>query len=217
MKVHYEIEQGSEQWHAIRYGKIGGTSAKGLFIDSDTLLYDLIACRLEPFKLEPPGYVNDAMLRGNELEPFARMEMSRKVGIKIIQAGWIQSDISILGISPDGVSEDETIQFEYKCPGRAVHVATLLANDIPQTNIHQCLHAFTVNEKLKELHFGSFRPECKIRLFHKVLTPESTINLGTKAKPVLNTVAHFANFARETAKGLDEQINKGIEQLTAQK
>lgn len=211
--IRYDIEQGSEQWHQIRYGKISGTASKGLFVDSDTLLNDLIACKMEDFKMEPPGFQNDAMVRGNELEPFARMELSRKTKIKFVKAGWIQSDIEILGISPDSISEDETKACEIKCPGRSVHIATIRANDIPLGHIHQCLHYFTVNPKLKELHFASFRPECKIRLFHKVLTPESVINLGTKAKPVMNTVQFFAEKARNEAKRIDELVNNEFKTL----
>lgn len=214
MKVYYDIEQGSEQWHAIRYGKISGTVSKGLFVDSDTLLTDLIACRLEAFKLEPAGYINDTMIRGNELEPFGRMELSRKIKIKLNKAGWLENiELPILGISPDSISECETIACELKCPGRAVHTATLLANDIPLNNIHQCLHYFTVNPKLKELHFASFRPECKIRLFHKVLTPESIINIGTAKTPKLDTIFNLVRQARGNAERIDIQIKQAIEKL----
>jgi hypothetical protein len=212
--IRYDILQGSDEWHQIRYGKITGTSSKGLFVDSDTLLNDLIACRLEPFKREPDSYVNDAMARGNELEPFGRMAISRKAKVKFKEAGWIQSDIELLGISPDGITECETIACEIKCPSRSVHIETLLADEIPLKNIHQCLHYFTVNPKLKELHFASFRPECQIRLFHKVLTPDSLINLGTKAKPVIKPVSEFAKIARLEAENLETQINDAIKKLS---
>lgn len=217
MKIHYEIEQGSDQWHEIRYGKISGTNSKGLFVDSETLLINLIACNMEAFKLEPEGYENDAMIRGKELEPFGRMELSRKIKIKLTQAGWVQSiDIPIIGISPDSISECETIACELKCPSKEVHISTLLANEIPLTNIHQCLHYFTTMPKLKELHFGSFRPECKIRLFHKILTPESIINMGTKARPVLNTVAEFVRKARGEAQRIEIEVENSIKRLQTQ-
>lgn len=214
MKAYYDIIQSSPEWHEKRYGKISGTVAKGLFVDSDTLLTDLISCRLEPFKLGPPGFVNDVMLRGTELEPFARMELSRKIKIKLVQAGWLENlDLPILGISPDAISECETIQAEFKCPGRSVHAATLLANDIPLGNIHQCLHSFTVNKKLKELHFISFRPECKIRLFHKVLTPDSTINIGTEKTPKLGVISALVRQARGSAERIDININEALTRI----
>lgn len=214
MQIYYNIEQGSPEWHQIRYGKITGTSSKGLFVDSDTLLNDLIGCRMEKFVLEPHGYENDAMIRGKELEPFARMELSRKIKMPLKQAGWIQNtELSLIGISPDSLTECEEIATEIKCPGRSVHIATLIANDIPSSNIHQCLHYFTVMPKLKQLHFGSFRPECKIRLFHKVLTPESIINLGTAKTPKLGTVLEFSQKARDVANKLEIDINAAIEKL----
>lgn len=213
MIVRYDIEQGSDRWHEERYGKISGTSSKGLFVDSDTLLNSLIACNLEPFRLEPPGYQNDAMIRGNELEPFGRMELSRKIKIKLVQAGWIQSDISIVGISPDSISECETIACELKCPGRDVHTSTLRENNIPLSNMHQCLHYFTVNEKLKELHFASFRPESKIRLFHKVLTRESIINIGTAKTPKMFSVEHLVKLARNEAQAIETKLYQELETI----
>lgn len=212
--IRYDIEQGSEQWHQERYGKISGTNSKGLFVDSDTLLNSLIACRLEKFVLEPPGYQNDAMIRGTELEPYARMEISRRIGIKLNQAGWVQSDISIMGISPDGVSECETIMCEFKCPSKEVHTATLLANEIPNTNIFQCLHYFTVWPKLKELHFGSFRPESKIRLFDKVLTLDSIINIGTPKTPKLNSIKELVRIARGSAETIEAKIPIELSRLS---
>lgn len=211
--IRYDIEQGSEIWYAERYGKISGTNSKGLFVDSDTLLNSLVACRLEAFKMEPPGYQSEAMIRGDELEPFARMEISRNIKVKLVQAGWVQSDISIMGISPDGVSECETIMCEFKCPGKDVHTATLLANDIPNGNIHQCLHYFTVWPKLKELHFGSFRPESKYRLFHKVLTPESIINIGTPKTPKLFLIKDLVKTARESAIKIEQDIEDKLKMI----
>lgn len=214
MKVYYNIEQGSPEWHELRYGKITGITSKGIFVDSETLLNEIISCRMEPFKLEPPGYQSEDMLRGNELEPFARMELSRKIGVKLLKAGWIESEtIKIIGISPDAISECETIACETKCPGRSAHTAMIRENEIPLKYIPQCLHYFTANEKLKELHFASFRPESKIRLFHKVLTHDSIINMGTKSKPVMKSVLEFANIARGNAMKIDVQVDAFMDSL----
>lgn len=205
--IRYDIVQGSDEWHQIRYGMITGTTAGGLFKDTETLFISLLSCRLEGYVKEKPGFENDAMIRGKELEPFARMELSRKAKVKFKEAGWIQNDnIPILGISPDGISECETIGIECKCPSKEVHTETILNDEIPLKNIHQCLHYFTTHKRLKTLHFGSFRPESKIRLFHKVLTLESVINISTKAKPVLGTVLEFSQQARESAKEIDRKI-----------
>ena len=49
MIKHNELEQGSQEWHEIKWGKIGGTLSKGLFVKSDTLLIDILSQRLEDF------------------------------------------------------------------------------------------------------------------------------------------------------------------------
>lgn len=213
--IRYDIIQGSDEWHHIRYGKITGTSSSGLFKDTDTLFIHLLSCNLEGYAPEKPAFENDAMIRGKELEPFARMEISRKTGIKFKEVGWIDNDdIPIIGISPDGISDCETIQIECKCLSKENHTEIIISKDIPLKYIHQCLHAFTVNEKLKSLHFGSFRPESKIRLFHKELNLESIINIGTKSKPIMGTVNEFSIKARQTAIKLNEQINYSVKELS---
>ena len=64
-----EIEQRSQEWHELKWAKIGGTLSKGLFVKSDTLFIDILSQRMEDF--EPTdSYTSDAMERGNELEPF---------------------------------------------------------------------------------------------------------------------------------------------------
>ena len=43
MVVYKEIEQRTESWHEFRWGKVGGTRAKGLFVKSDTLMLDVLS------------------------------------------------------------------------------------------------------------------------------------------------------------------------------
>jgi len=76
------------------------------------------------------------------------------------------------------------------------------------------LHAFTVNPKLEQMYFVSYRFENKIKpLWYKMLTKDSEINLGTKAKPVIKTVAEWVAIARENAEDLNKQINDKLNEL----
>ena len=52
MIVYKDIEQRGEQWHLLRWGKIGGSTARGLYTDSDTLYLDVLSQHIEPFELE---------------------------------------------------------------------------------------------------------------------------------------------------------------------
>lgn len=214
MIIRNDIEQHSEEWHEVRYGKVGGTLSKGLFVKSDTLLEDVLSELCEEFDLQE-NYQSYDMVRGSELEPEARKALSSYLGIELLEVGWLQCEENeYLGISPDGISEDETISAEIKCFAKKKHLSTIRANDIPNDNIHQCLHYFTINPKLQKHYFCSYRPENIYKpIFVKELTRESLINLGTKAKPIIKTVNEWVAIAKIEAELLKEQITIELNKL----
>jgi hypothetical protein len=202
---HKEILQLTPEWAEIRWGKIGGTLSDGLLIKSDTLLIDILSQRLEYFEMSD-SFSNFHTERGLELEPFAVEFLEQKTGVKFGSTGWLQCEENeLLGISPDGITEDETIQCEIKCLSRKEHLKILLADEIPSDKINQLVHAFLVNPKLEELHFFCYRPE-SVKHFHKILGRSSTVNLGTKAKPINNTIDDWCFILRQEANLLLEAI-----------
>jgi hypothetical protein len=214
MIARYDIEQHSEEWHKVRYGKIGGTLSKGLFIKSDTLLEDVLPEIVEDFDLKESFQSYD-MIRGTELEPEARKALNAYLGVELKEVGWLQcEDIPLLGISPDGITDCETISAEIKCPAAKKHLKTVLSGEIPADNIHQCLHYFTVNPKLEKHYFCSYRPENLYKpIFVKELNRDSFIDLGTKAKPNIKPVYEWVLIAKKEALLLQEQIDEKINQL----
>lgn len=212
MIVHKDIQQGSEEWHAIKWGKIGGTLSKGLFVKSDTLLIEILSQRLEEFDFVE-SFTSDAMDRGNELEPEARKYLNEYTDLEFQEVGWLQSEENeLLGISPDGITEDLKDGCEIKCLGRKKHLEVILSNEIPLDYIHQCVHYFTVNPKLEKLHFIAFRPEAP-KHFIKVLTRDSLVNIGTKAKPVIKNISDVCKESLNEAKDLLENIQIKTKQL----
>lgn len=198
MQNHKNIKQKSLEWHQIKWGKIGGTLAKGLFVKSDTLFINLLHQHIEEFEMHD-SYENDAMERGAELEPFAIEYLEKYLNIKFNATGWLQSDENeLLGISPDGITDDETECCEIKCFGGKKHTEIIHEDAIPLDNAHQLVHYFVVNAKLEKLHFFCYRPESK-KNFYKCLTLESEINLGTNAKPVVKKISEFVLEARKQA------------------
>jgi hypothetical protein len=176
------IIQGSPEWHEIKWGKIGGTLSKGLFVKSDTILIDILSQRSEEFEFEEDGFQNTAMQRGNDLEPFARQYLCDYTGIQFNQTGWLQSEENeLLGISPDGISDCEKYSCEIKCFERKAHHTVLFHNEIPLDNLAQCLHYFTVNPKLEKHYFLCFRPEAN-KHFIRELTRKTVIDLGQTYK-----------------------------------
>lgn len=208
------IEQGSLEWHELRWGKIGGTASKnllnnkkGIFDSNDTLFTDIISQRMEDF--EPSdSFESEAMQRGNDLEPFAREYLSNYIGSELGITGWLQSEENeLLGISPDGITEDLKIACEIKCLQRKAHFDVLLSQQIPLTYIPQCIHYFTINNKLEKLYFIAFRPESP-KHFIKELNLESTVNIGTLATKYELTIKECVEMVKENANEMLERIIK---------
>jgi len=215
--AHFDIQQGTPEWHEIRYGKVGGVLSKSLMGKPETLINHIGSCLLEPFELEEDGYINDDMQRGIDLEPYARQEASKYAGVEFLECGWIQSKtIPLAGVSPDGITKDLKIAVSIKCPARTKHAATLYSGEIPDDNIEQCIHEFTVNPHLEKCYFLSFRPECKHPMFIKFITLDSIVDLGTKAKPVCKTVREWAGINRSALMTLESNIkiyNDNLEKI----
>jgi len=213
MIFRYDIEQGTEEWLRLKWGKIGGSTSKGLFVKSDTLLFDLVSQVTEEYTYEE-SYTSSAMDRGNILEPEAKEALSNYTGLEFINVGWIQSESHpLLGISPDGLTANEEVFCEIKCPGAKKHIETCLKNEIPLEHLHQLVHYFTVVETCKVVWFCSYRPESIKPIFVKLLTRESVVNLGTKAEPVLKSVQEWVDIAKNEAVKLQEQIDECIIKL----
>jgi hypothetical protein len=214
MIARFDIIQGSAEWHELRYGKIGGSTSKGLFVKSDTLLDEILSEHLEPFELEEDGYMSSDMVRGCELEPMARLAASQYAKVDFLECGWLQcEEISLLGISPDGITADHKTSLEAKCPNKKKHTTTIRTGEIPSDNIHQCLHYFTVNPLLEKHIFVSFRPESAKPLFVKEIFRYSNIDLGTKAKPNIKSVNEWVSIAKSAAKDLEAELAKSIQAI----
>jgi len=175
------IDQSTPEWLRLKWGKIGGTLSKGLFVDSDTLFIDLLSQHIESFD-DDEGYQSDAMIRGKELEPRAIEYISQYTGIQFTNSGWLQSEESkLLGVSPDGISECEEYGVECKCLSRKEHTAILVENKTPKEKIPQIVEYFTVNPKFKKVWFIAFRPE-SIKPFIEEFTRDSVVDMGWKKK-----------------------------------
>lgn len=158
------------------------------------------------------SYESADMLRGTELEPIARWELSKYAGVEFKEAGWLQCEKNrLLGISPDGITENRKIQCEIKCPGRKKHTEYLIGGVIPDDHEDQCVHNFLINPDLELMYFISFRPESAHPMFVRTMTRDSRVNIGTKAKPSIVLVSDLCDVKRANAdnilKNLDIELN----------
>lgn len=209
------IEQGTEDWFRIKWGKIGGSNAHGLLIGSEKLETKIISEHLEPFELDVDSFTSPEMQRGIELEPEAAKAVALKLDLQLDQVGWIQNEVhKILGISPDRLTPDRKIGIEIKCPQKERHTETALSNKIPTDNIAQCIHYFTNIPTLEKLYFCSYRPESLIPLVLVELKRSSFINLGTISNPNVKTVNDWTKEARSNAIKIERKINLILEKIS---
>lgn len=127
MKIFYDVIQGSDEWNALRKGRITMSHAKDLLTGGkgktrESYLMTVAAERLSKYIAD--GYYNEDMLRGNELESFA-LECYKYAypasDVKIV--GFVLHDDERIGCSPDALTKNAGI--EIKCPRPETHLKYL--------------------------------------------------------------------------------------------
>jgi putative phage-type endonuclease len=135
---HYEIEQGTDEWHAIRRGVITASAISALLTPkgkpannptSRTHLLKLLGERITD--TTDPSYYNDDMMRGHFLEGFAR-DLYSKHYAPVHECGFITAELGgiTLGYSPDGLVGDDGL-IEIKSRLAKHHLATMLTGEMP--------------------------------------------------------------------------------------
>jgi len=141
---HHEIEQGSDEWHALRRGVITASAISKLLTatfkpaandTSRALLYQLLAERI--LGESDSGFYNDDMARGNVLEPYAR-DLYAEHFAPVTECGFITltTTAGVLGYSPDGLVCDDGL-IEIKCPRPKTHLKSLLTGEVPAEYVPQ--------------------------------------------------------------------------------
>lgn len=182
MKKRFDIKQNTVEWLEAKWRKIGGTKSKGLFVDSNTLLIELLGQYLEEFEPDDDGFQSDAMKNGTEMEPFGIQYLEGYTGLIFDKPGIIESvQYPILCLSPDGITPDNTVGAEVKCLQRKAHTSILYNNKTPDEYIPQIVHNFTINPKLRKMYFIAFRPQ-STKHFIEEFTLDSEVDFKWKKK-----------------------------------
>jgi putative phage-type endonuclease len=146
-QYHFDIEQGTDEWHALRRGVITASAigklltATGKPANNDTSraqLYQLLAERITGES--DAGFYNDDMARGHLLEPYAR-DLYAKHYAPVVECGFVTltTAAGVLGYSPDGLVGDDGL-IEIKCPKMATHYRYLMSDKAPAEHRAQMLH-----------------------------------------------------------------------------
>lgn len=215
MKIYSDIVQQTEAWERLKYGKIGGSRSEGLFVKSDTLFIEMLSEFTEPYEPDFDTFETKDTIRGNEFEPRARYELGQYVGVEFFEAGWLQCDENpMIGISPDGFTEDLKIMCELKCPGAKKHNVNIRTSGIHTDYVLQCVHYFVVNPLLELLYFDSFRPEHLYKPHSiRTINRQSLVNIGTEKTPKMFTVEKCVEMSKASALELKERIDKAINEM----
>jgi len=139
--------QGSNEWLQSRLGKPTASNFGKLITptgkpstSADGYINELIAQRITGELAE--FYTNEAIARGNELEPAARALYEFINGVEVVEVGLCLHDEFECGASPDGLVGDDG-GIEIKCPLPHTHVSYLRAGDVPGKYVPQiqgCLY-----------------------------------------------------------------------------
>lgn len=125
MKIHNKLEQGTDEWFAIRKGKMTashgqeiGNNGKGLNTYIEKMMAEFYSSGEKEF------YTNKDMERGNELEDQARSVYAFDEGVVVEEVGFIELH-EYAGCSPDGLVGDNGM-VEIKCPNDPTYFKHLI-------------------------------------------------------------------------------------------
>lgn len=139
--IHEQIEQGSEQWLALRLGKVTGSRVADMMkrnkdgkyaASRKDYAFDLALERITG-ESQGPDLSNVKWVQdGKEREPEARELYAFMKGVEVRQIGFAtHAWVDLFGASPDAlVGEDGLL--EIKCPKAKTHLEYILAGVAPE-------------------------------------------------------------------------------------
>jgi hypothetical protein len=141
--VHHQIEQNTDEWLALRAGKITGSDAAKIMANYGKAFGEpakklAITLAIERLTGRPAGetYSNEHMARGHEQEPIARQLYEAEVFCDVEAGGFF--DNGTTGCSPDGLADDGLI--EIKCVLPHVHFPRIKTGTFDPTYRWQLAH-----------------------------------------------------------------------------
>lgn len=137
------MQQGSEEWHRARLGKVTASRIADVVAKIKTgwganrknYAAELVIERLTGAPVEK--YQSAAMAYGSECEPEARAAYAFMKDADVTEVGFVpHPTIAMAGCSPDGLIGDDGL-IEIKCPNTAQHLDTLLTDKIDDGHYKQ--------------------------------------------------------------------------------
>lgn len=154
VRIHADVEQGSEDWHRLRLGRLTASEVKFIMTPSLKIanndkvrvhVYELAAQRITNWV--EPHYVSDDMLRGHTDEVLARDEYAKHYA-PVTECGFITNDKFgfTIGYSPDALVGDDGL-IECKSRRAKYQVQTIIGGEPPEDYVLQLQTGLLVSER----------------------------------------------------------------------
>jgi len=131
-----EVEQRSNEWFALRLGKVTASRVADLMAKTKTgysatrenYMAQLVVERISNSQAE--SFTNAAMQWGTDQEPYARAEYEATQGAMVEECGFVSHPtIEMAGAAADGLVGDDGL-IEIKCPNTATMIDVLLTGTV---------------------------------------------------------------------------------------
>ena len=129
MRIH-NVEQGSEEWFALRLGVPSASRFKDLLTptgkpsaSAEKYMHELLAEKMSGKRFD--SFDTFHMKRGRDLEPEAANVFSFQTDLICREIGFVTNDDQTVGCSPDRLIQDLS-GLEIKCPMHTTHVKYLI-------------------------------------------------------------------------------------------
>ena len=133
MQIIDNIEQGSDEWIALRFGWITASKFKDVLAGGQgktrkSYMYNIASEILTGERAE--SFSNEYMEWGTQTEPQARAMYELRTGNKVEQVSFIKHGTLKSGCSPDGLIGDDGM-IEIKCPKTSTQIETFISGKMP--------------------------------------------------------------------------------------
>jgi len=161
-----ELIQGSDEWFAVRNGKITASKLSDLMRKTkygestykSRLRMELAIERITG-KSASDNFMNKAMHDGVEREPDARKLFEAVTGKEVALCGsFDHPEVVNSSASPDGLLRGENAVLELKCPTHVTHAKNLLSETMPKNYEYQVQWQIACTES-EYAYFASYHPD----------------------------------------------------------
>jgi hypothetical protein len=215
MSIEHKVEQNTDEWMALRCGKITASAfdvlipykgAVDKFTKGQRTYLISVAAEILTGVWEDT-YQSKAMKQGHEREPFARAEMAKVLDIPIRESGfWEYSPF--VGVSPDGIGGFNEFTAEFKCPQPAAHMLYLLDMDEFLKKYRYQIKGQMWASGIDQAYYGSYNPDFPAE---DILSYDSMYLLGEDKDLFDNRIGHAVDLLKEWTAGRDPETTKRIE------